>query len=90
MILKHEKYVSDPLILNMKILGTVIKVADMQIKIFPWKSIQIQENANITNIISMINRETRVKQLKQLLQFGYADKDVRFTDLEIQYYVLDV
>ena len=35
MILKHEKYVSDPLILNMKILGTVIKVADMQIKIFP-------------------------------------------------------
>ena len=90
MILKHEKYVSDPLILNMKILGTVIKVADLQIKIFPWKSIQIQENANITKIISMINRETRVKQLKQLLQFGYADKDVRFTDLEIQYYVLDV
>ena len=38
----------------------------------------------------MINRETGVKQLKQLLQFGYADKDVRFTDLEIQYYVLDV
>ena len=90
MILKHEKYVSYPLILNKKILGTVIKVADLQIKIFPWKSIQIQENANITKIISMVNRETRVKQLKQLLQFGYADNDVRFTDLEIQYYVLDV
>ena len=90
MILKHKKYVSDPLMLNMKNLGTFIKVAEKKVKIFPQKSIQIQENANITKIISMINRETRVKQLKQLLQFGYADKDVRFTDLEIQYYVLDV
>ena len=61
MILKHKKYVSDPLMLNMKILGTFIKVADMQVKIFPRKPIQIQENANITNIISIINREPREK-----------------------------
>ena len=80
MILKHKKYVSDPLMLNMKNLGTFIKVADMQIKIFPQKSIQIQENANITKIISMINSETRVKQLKHLLLFGYTDNDVHFTD----------
>ena len=49
---------SEQLILNMKNLGTSIKVPDMQIKIFPRKSIQIQEKANSTNIMSIINRET--------------------------------